>query len=73
MSDIPSYAYLAVNRAENEKQLNVKLKFSDEKIKAFSDSYFLPNDANTSSCYLIEAIADGLKRLLLPSIQREIR
>ena len=73
MSEIPSYAYLAVSRAENEKQLNVKLKFSDEKVKTLADSYFLPNDANTSSEYLIEAIADWLKRLLLPSIQREIR
>jgi len=73
MSAIPSYAYLALNRAENEKQLNVKLKFSDEKIKSFADSYFLPNNANTSSVYLLEAIADGLKRLLLPSIEREIR
>jgi transcriptional accessory protein Tex/SPT6 len=37
MSDIPSYAYLAVNRAENEKQLSVKLNFSDEKVKVFSN------------------------------------
>lgn len=73
MSDIPSYAYLAINRAENEKQLNVKLNFSDEKIYSFANSYFLPNNANTSSFYLLEAIADGLKRLLLPSIEREIR
>lgn len=73
MSEIPSYAYLAINRAENEKQLNVKLNFSDEKIKSFAYSYFLPNNANTSSIYLLEAIADGLKRLLLPSIEREIR
>jgi len=73
LSDIPSYAYLAVNRAENEKQLSVKLNMSDEKIKSFSDSYFLPETANTSSEYLIEAIADWLKRLVLPSIEREIR
>jgi len=73
LSEIPSYAYLAINRAENEKQLKLNLKMSDEKIKSFADSYFLPNDANTSSVYLIEAIADWLKRLLLPSIEREIR
>jgi len=73
MSGIPSYAYLALNRAENEKQLNVSLHMSEEKIDAFAKNYFLPNSANTSSCYLIEAIADGLKRLLLPSIEREIR
>jgi transcriptional accessory protein Tex/SPT6 len=49
---------LAINRAENEKQLNVKLKMSDEKIRSFANNYFLPNDANTSSYYLIEAIED---------------
>ncbi len=70
---VPSYAYLAIDRAENEKQLNVKLKMSDEKIRSFANNYFLPNNANTSSCYLIEAIEDWLDRLLLPSIEREIR
>jgi uncharacterized protein len=73
ISDVPSYAYLAIDRAENEKQLNVKLKMSDEKIRSFANNYFLPNNANTSSCYLIEAIEDGLDRLLLPSVEREIR
>jgi uncharacterized protein len=73
INDVPSYAYLAIDRAENEKQLNVKLKMSDEKIRSFANNYFLPNDANTSSCYLIEAIEDWLDRLLLPSIEREIR
>jgi len=73
ITDVPSYAYLAIDRAENEKQLNVKLKMSDEKIRSFANNYFLPNDANTSSCYLIEAIEDWLERLLLPSIEREIR
>ena len=73
ITDVPSYAYLAIDRAENEKQLNVKLKMSDEKIRSFANNFFLPNNANTSSCYLIEAIEDGLDRLLLPSIEREIR
>ena len=73
ISEIPSYAYLAINRAENEKQLNIGLNMSDDKIESFAKNYFLPNNANTSSCYLVEAIEDWLKRLLLPSIEREIR
>ena len=73
ITDVPSYAYLAIDRAENEKQLNVKLKMSDEKIRSFANNFFLPNNANTSSSYLIEAIEDWLDRLLLPSIEREIR
>ena len=71
--DMPSYAYLAVSRAEKEKQLSVKLQFSQEKISAFSAQYFIPKNANSSVIYLQEAVDDGLSRLLLPSLERELR
>ena len=71
--DMPSYAYLAVSRAEKEKQLSVKLQFSQEKISAFSTQYFIPKNANSSVVYLQEAVDDGLSRLLLPSLERELR
>lgn len=71
--EMPSYAYLAVSRAEKEKQLSVKLQFSQEKISAFSTRYFIPKNAKSSVVYLQEAIDDGLSRLLLPSLERELR
>ncbi len=73
LSEMPSYAYLAVSRAEKEKQLSVKLQFSQEKISTFSSQYFIPKNANSSVVYLQEAIDDGLSRLLLPSLERELR
>ena len=73
LSEIPSYAYLAVNRAEKEKQLSIKLQFSAEKISEFSSHFFIPKKLNSSLEYLKEAIDDGLERLLLPSIERELR
>ena len=73
LSEIPSYAYLAVNRAEKEKQLSIKLQFSAEKISEFSSHFFIPKKPNSSLEYLQEAIDDGLERLLLPSIERELR
>ena len=73
LSEIPSYAYLAVNRAEKEKQLSIKLQFSAEKISEFSSHFFIPKNSNSSLEYLKEAIDDGLERLLLPSIERELR
>ena len=73
LSEIPSYAYLAVNRAEKEKQLSIKLQFSAEKISEFSSHFFIPQNPNSSLEYLKEAIDDGLERLLLPSIERELR
>ncbi len=71
--EMPSYAYLAVSRAEKEKQLSVKLQFSHEKISAFSSQYFIPKNANSSVVYLQKAIEDWLSRLLLPSLERELR
>ena len=73
LSEIPSYAYLAVNRAEKEKQLSIKLQFSAEKISEFSSHFFIPKNRSSSLEYLKEAIDDGLERLLLPSIERELR
>lgn len=73
LADMPSYAYLAIARAEKEKQLSVKLTFSKEKIDEYSKKYFMPRDAQSSSCYLQEAIDDWLDRLLLPSLERELR
>jgi len=73
LSDMPSYAYLAVTRAENEKQLNVKLELSNDKIWEETTKYFFPKTYGTSICYVQEACEDGLHRLLLPSLEREIR
>jgi uncharacterized protein len=73
LSEMPSYAYLAVSRAENEKQLSVKLNLSETRITASAEKFFVPAKANTCVEYLKEAIQDGLDRLLLPSLEREIR
>ena len=73
LSEMPSYAYLAVSRAEKEKQLSVGIEFSQSKISEFSTRFFIPQNANSSVEYLHEAIEDGLTRLLLPSIERELR
>ena len=73
LAEMPSYAYLAVARAEKEKQLSVGLEFSQSKISEFSTRFFVPQKANSSVEYLHEAIEDGLTRLLLPSIERELR
>ena len=73
LSDMPSYAYLAISRAETEKQLQVKLEFSHDKIREETTKYFFPKNYGTCICYVQEACEDGLHRLLLPSLEREIR
>jgi uncharacterized protein len=70
---MPSYAYLAVARAEEEKQLSLSLQRSDDRIFTLTQKYFVPKTTNTSVSYLIPALQDGLKRLLMPSLERELR
>jgi len=72
IAEMPSYAYLAVCRAEDEKQLSVSLWFSHARITEQAQLAFVPKDHATVVEYLIEAIEDWLERLLLPSIEREI-
>ncbi len=55
---MPSYAYLAVTRAENEKQLNVKLEFSNDKIREDTKKFFFPKTYGTCICYVQEACED---------------
>lgn len=76
IADMPSYAYLAIARAEHEKQLSVSMDFSLPRIIDSAIRLFVPEqhqEIHTVVSYVIEAIEDGLARLLLPSIEREIR
>jgi uncharacterized protein len=78
LKEIPSYAYLAMFRAEKEKQIGVDFQMARPRIIDKSHYYFIPRVAagtelGSSVMYLQAAIEDGLKRLLLPSLEREIR
>lgn len=73
LSDIPSYAYLAVTRAEEEKQLSISLDWNFEKLQESAYRYFVPKKVSDILTLLQTAIADWLKRLLLPSLEREFR
>lgn len=73
IAEIASHSYLAICRAEKDKQLSVKLKMAEDIIKAQATKQFVPLDATDLKEHLQKAIDDGLKRLLLPSIEREIR
>lgn len=49
------------------------MQFSGAKIAEFSTKFFIPQNPSSSVEYLQEAIDDGLQRLLLPSVERELR
>ena len=69
---MPSHRYLAVMRGVNEKELSVKITIDIEKIEANIKEYKIPRNASSSKEFLFEAYKDGLKRLLLPSLEREV-
>jgi len=70
---IPSHRYLAVMRGVKEKELSVKITIDTDYIEANIKEYKIPRNASSSKELLFEAYKDGLKRLLLPSIEREVQ
>ena len=73
LNDMPSYAYLAVARAEQEKQLQVSLQRPVPALVRTAETLFIPRNPNEIVSYLQDALLDGLKRLFLPSLEREFR
>jgi len=70
---IPSHRYLAIMRAVKEKELSVKISIDVERIEENIKQYKIPRNASSSKDLLFQAYKDGLKRLLLPSIEREVQ
>lgn len=70
---IPSHRYLAIMRGVKEKELLVKLSIDVARIEENIKQYKIPRHASSSKDLLFAAYRDGLKRLLLPSIEREVQ
>ena len=69
---IPPHRILAINRGEKEKILSVKVTINEDKLVAYLEKNILKGNKDTDE-YLSEGIKDSLKRLIYPSIEREIR
>lgn len=72
VSRIPSHRILAINRGEKEEFLKVKLEKPEEKILSIIERDVLKGE-NAFTEYLKNTILDSFKRLIEPSIDREIR
>jgi len=69
---IPSHRYLAIMRGVSEKQLSVKITIDTERYLDTLSRYKIKRDASSSKHLLFDAYKDGFKRLLFPSIEREV-
>ena len=70
---IKPHRILALNRGENEGILNVSIEIIPEEIEKYLESKIIKNDNTNVKDRRIDAINDSLKRLILPSVEREIR
>ena len=70
---IKHYRVLAINRGEKEKVLNVSLNFDDDAIVAYLEEKLIKDKNSVVVPIVKNSIKDSLKRLILPSIEREIR
>lgn len=72
VNKIPPHRILAINRGEKEKILSVKITANEDKIISYLEqNIFTGNEVLDAQLKL--AIKDSLKRLIYPSIEREIR
>jgi len=70
---IKPHRILALNRGENEKVLNVSIDVDKEGVLSFLEKKLIKNDKSFVVDSIKEAIEDAYKRLIAPSIEREIR
>ncbi len=73
VSKIANHRILAINRGEKEKVLKVKVQSPDEQILEYLKKETITGGSKEATEYLIQTIEDSYKRLISPSIEREIR
>ena len=72
IKQIPSHRILAINRGEKEGFLKVKLEKPEDKILKYIEKDIIKGETQFTDM-LKETILDSFKRLIEPSIDREIR
>ncbi len=71
--EIKPHRVLAINRAEKEKVITVNIDINKDDIINNLKSKIIKNDKSTVTDIVMDAINDAYKRLIAPSIEREIR
>jgi len=73
LDQIPPHRLLAINRGEREGVLKVKLEGPDEALVHYLQQRTVTNPHSVFTDHIRQAVADGYKRLLAPSIETELR
>ena len=70
---IVSHRILAINRAEKEKVITVNINVNKDFLIEYINRGVTKNRNSSVNEYILKAVEDSLNRLLLPSIEREVR
>ncbi|GAA1387478.1 Tex family protein [Peribacillus frigoritolerans] len=70
---IVPHRVLALNRGEKEEVLRISIQPRTEVIVGHLERKIIKNNKSEAQVVLKSAIEDGLKRLIMPSVEREIR
>ncbi|HPZ59960.1 MAG TPA: Tex-like N-terminal domain-containing protein, partial [Bacillota bacterium] len=73
LSKIPNHRVLAINRGEKEKKLKVKVKAPVESILNMLKKQVIRNEKSIFLELMEATVEDAYKRLMAPSIERELR
>ena len=68
-----AHRILAVNRGEKEDVLSVSISVNEEEMLGYLETKIIKNKSSFVTPEIKEAIKDSYKRLIAPSIEREIR
>lgn len=68
-----SHRVLAINRGEKENFLKVKLEIDNDKVLNYIEKRYINKNNSQNESEIISAIEDSYKRLIFPSIEREVR
>ena len=70
---IKPHRILAINRGEKENILTINIEIDNNEIQTYLESKTIKNDKSNVIDIVKDSIKDSLKRLILPSVEREIR
>ena len=73
LKGIKPHRILALNRGEKEKVLTVSIDVNKDEILTYLEKKVIKNDKSFVTSYVKNAIADSYKRLIAPSVEREVR
>ena len=73
VSNMASHRVLAINRGEKEEFLKVKLEIDNDRILKYIENQYINKNNLKNKVIIVSAVEDAYKRLIFPSIEREIR